>query len=65
MSDTENDAPATNANGKHVNALELGPRKKAYILCNLPLLHHTHQLLLAPKEIRLYIMASTSATPNM
>jgi hypothetical protein len=32
MSDAENDDPAANANGKRINALELGPRKKAYVI---------------------------------
>jgi len=65
MSDAENDEPATNANGKRVNALELGPRKKAYVLRILLLLLHSHQLLLAPKENHSYIMAGTSAAPYM
>jgi hypothetical protein len=32
MSDMENDEPSTNVHGKRVNALELGPRKKAYVV---------------------------------
>jgi hypothetical protein len=32
MADIENDEPPTNIHGKRVNALELGPRKKAYIV---------------------------------
>jgi hypothetical protein len=28
----ENEVPSTNANGKRVNALELGPRKKSYVV---------------------------------
>ena len=32
MSDIENDNPSTNTNGKRINALELGPRKKAYVI---------------------------------
>jgi hypothetical protein len=32
MSDVENDESLTNAHGKRVNALELGPRKKAYAI---------------------------------
>jgi hypothetical protein len=32
MSNIENEDPSTNANGKRVNALELGPRKKAYVI---------------------------------
>jgi hypothetical protein len=31
MSDIENEAPSVNVNGKRINALELGPRKKAYV----------------------------------
>jgi len=31
MSDAENKEPLTNANGKHINALELGPQKKVYV----------------------------------
>jgi hypothetical protein len=32
MSDIENKDPSTNANSKRVNALELGPRKKVYVI---------------------------------
>lgn len=32
MSDAENEQPSTNINGKRINALELGPRKKAYVV---------------------------------
>lgn len=38
MSDIENQNPSTNANGKRVNALELGPRKKSSK--SDPLVHH-------------------------
>jgi hypothetical protein len=53
MSDVENEEP-TNANGKRVNALELGPRKKAYIfLLQIPqLLHRSDKPLLGPSQIR-------------
>jgi hypothetical protein len=49
MSDIENEDPSTNANGKRVNALELGPRKKTYIILFVfPLpLHRSDKLLLA------------------
>ena len=64
MSDAENEAP--NANGKRVNALELGPCKKVYVLLHAPLsLYHSDQLSLAPKQICLYIMAGTSAVLYM
>jgi hypothetical protein len=42
MSDTENNEPATNANGKRVDALKLGSRKKVYVLHILLLLLHSH-----------------------
>lgn len=64
MSDAENDEPATNTNGKRVNALMLGPRKKVYVFYYI-LLHHHDRLLLAPKEIHSYIMAGTSVAPYM
>jgi hypothetical protein len=32
MSDVENDESSTNVHGKRVNALELGPRKKVYVV---------------------------------
>jgi hypothetical protein len=32
MDGDENDEPSTNANGKRINALELGPRKKSYAI---------------------------------
>jgi hypothetical protein len=42
MSDAENDEPQINANGKRrVNALELGPRKKAYAVLSPAILHCT------------------------
>jgi hypothetical protein len=42
MSDVENDEPSTNANGKRrVNALELGPRKKAYVVLSHSLLYRS------------------------
>ena len=32
MSDAENEEPSINGNKKRISALELGPRKKAYVL---------------------------------
>jgi hypothetical protein len=43
MSNTENDKPSTNTNGKCINTLELGPRKKVYAMVSGkgdPLIHH-------------------------
>lgn len=51
MSDAENNEPS-NANGKRINALELGPRKKAYVVLVHRYPHHSDNLLLAVREIR-------------
>jgi len=63
MSDIENEEPLTNVNGKRVNALELGPRKKAYVMLlhmrRPP--HHSDKQLLGPNRIHLCIMVGTFA----
>jgi len=65
MSDVENDKPSTNANGKRINALELGPRKKAYVLLSHTPLYRFDRPLLGQNQTHWYIMGAIFAAPYM